>query len=209
MEHVTVLERSTGLQAGAGIGLDDASAAILKGLGVLGPAAVISQPPALEKMRWTEERSVAGRVILRQPFPYFAVRYAELQQGLAQALPPDSIAYGRKVLAVQPLGAGRLRVVLAAAADEGGAQAGPSETLDCDLVVGADGPRSLLRRYVAPDAPADLSYALVSVGPFCHPGMGSSLLTRMRIPQICRLCCLERDGATRVSPCRRAGGASS
>ena len=101
------------------------------------------QPPALQKMRWTEERLVSGQVLLRQAFPYMAVRwcasdcmicacfprgiylirpspqgmnsshipsgrYAELQRGLSELLPHDSIVHGRKVLRVDPRGAGTL-----------------------------------------------------------------------------------------------------
>ena len=81
-------------------------------------------------------------------------RYAELQRGLAQLLPADTIDYGFKVLRVEPLGAdadvGALRVSI---------DSSSSEHVDCDLVVAADGPRSALRRLVAPAAPSDLRFA--------------------------------------------------
>jgi 2-polyprenyl-6-methoxyphenol hydroxylase-like FAD-dependent oxidoreductase len=112
----------------------------------------VQKPPALQTMRLTEERwALSGERISRQAFPYMAIRYAELQRSLSEVLPPDSIAYGRKVLRIEPLGAGALRLAIKAA--------DAVCHVDCDLVVAADGPRSLLRRHVAPSAPPDLRFA--------------------------------------------------
>ena len=144
---VLVAERSEGLQQGAGIGMDDTTVAVLKGLGV--PlAAVASGAPSgavvLQRMRWEEERLVSGRTVLRQPLPYFAARYAQLQQGLIRHLPADSVSFGRKAVRVERrergagdqngTGTSALRVHFAA-----------GEPIDCDICICADGPRSVFR----------------------------------------------------------------
>ena len=139
---VRVLERSSALQAGAGVGVDDASLAILKGLGVVGEGGTLPKA-SLERMRWTEERTAAGKTLLRQPFPYCAVLYAELQRALAALLPECSVSYGRKVASAEELPDGTMRVHV----QDGAA-------IDCDLVIAADGPRSAFRDKVEPGAAA-------------------------------------------------------
>ena len=146
-QHVQVVERSSGLQPGAGIGMDEATVAVLKGLGVPLAEASASAPAGavvLQRMRWCEERLVSGQAVLRQPLPYFAARYSQLQQGLMQRLPEESISFGRKALRVERLEQGEsgLRVHL----DSG-------EPIDCDLCICADGPRSAFRSQLGLEGP--------------------------------------------------------
>lgn len=137
--HVQVVERSEGLQAGAGIGMDEATVAVLKGLGV--PLATTATGYLLQRMRWEEERLASGHTVLRQPLPYFAARYAQLQQGLIQRLPADSVSFGRKAVRLEKLGGcddhpdGTVRVHFAS-----------GEPIDCDFCVCVDGPRSGFRQ---------------------------------------------------------------
>mmetsp|Transcript_33473 Transcript_33473/g.94726 ORF Transcript_33473/g.94726 Transcript_33473/m.94726 type:complete len:623 (+) Transcript_33473:71-1939(+) len=133
--QIQVFERSSSLlRAGAGIGLDDASVAILKGLGAL-PSV------ALQRMRWTEERTPQGRVLTRQPLPYSAALYAEVQHALAALLPEGCVTYGRKATSAEVQQDGTTRVQF---------QEGPPAT--CDLLVAADGPRSAFRQHFGSSA---------------------------------------------------------
>ncbi|CAE8600706.1 unnamed protein product [Polarella glacialis] len=156
-QKVQVLERSApGAQPpGAGVGLDDATMAILKGLGVPCWAAVGSSAAAatsksaskamvVQPMRWTEERLACGRVLLRQPFPYFAALYAELRVALTELLPAGTVVSGHKATRLERLPDGTLRVHCA----EG-------LPVECDLCICADGPRSAFRRDVLGDGVSD------------------------------------------------------
>ena len=152
--NVLVAERSDGPQPGAGIGVDEVTVAVLKGLGV--PLAAADKAPAggvvLQRMRWEEERLVSGHTVLRQPLPYFATRYVQLQQGLQQILPRDSISFGRKALRVERRGHGTgdlngtgdaaLRVHFSS-----------GDPIDCDLCICADGPRSAFREQLQLEDP--------------------------------------------------------
>ena len=141
--HVQVVERSEGLQAGAGIGMDEATVAVLKGLGVPLATTATGSPEGavvLQRMRWEEERLASGHTVLRQPMPYFAARYAQLQQGLIQRLPADSVSFGRKAVRLEKLGGDHpdgtaVRVHFAT-----------GEPIDCDFCVCVDGPRSGFRQ---------------------------------------------------------------
>jgi hypothetical protein len=100
------VEKATEHRAGAGIGVDDASVAILKRLGLkLGSrsntinneidgtndAAYVTAPDVMiQRMRPTEER-LANRgqnptFLLQQPYPYFAVLYSELEKCLEKVI---------------------------------------------------------------------------------------------------------------------------
>lgn len=171
-KHVRVVERSHNVQPGAGIGLDDASAAVLKGLGVLGSgnggsdASARSSEPALCRMRWTEERLACGTVLLRQPFPGFAIRYSELLSSLEGLLPEGTVTRGYKVSQlkrqqIQPThnssatGSEESPVLVhLEAADQSGVQHFLAP-LECDVVIAADGPRSSFRsQLITPASPA-------------------------------------------------------
>jgi len=154
------------VQPGAGIGLDDASAAVLKGLGVLGSGSGSdadggSAEPALCRMRWTEERLADGEVLLRQPFPGFAIRYSELLSSLEGLLPEGTVTRGYKVSRLERRLVSRQLGQISCAADseespilvhlEAADQNGTQPFLDpleCDVVIAADGPRSSFRSHL-------------------------------------------------------------
>lgn len=142
--NVRVLERSAGDQKGAGIGIDDVSAAILKGLGVFG---CTTKAVAVQRMRWTEDRLSCGKTLLRQPLPYFSSLYSELQRGLLAKLLPGSVTFGSKATRVEHMPQGGLRVHFAEGSE-----------IECDVLIAADGPRSAFRGEVVSGS-EDLRYA--------------------------------------------------
>ena len=162
---ITVLEKAAEHRHGAGIGLDDASVAILKGLGIaLGSSSSNNNNHqnivdiTVQKMRYTEERNGNAR-LLRQPYPYSAVLYSELGKGLEKAAATSTsksansvtIQRGCKALKVESEN-GISKVYVE----------GREQPLECDLVVAADGPRSRFRShfYETPsDADDDLRFA--------------------------------------------------
>ncbi|CAB9529453.1 Inherit from strNOG: FAD binding domain [Seminavis robusta] len=172
--HVQVLERNMQSGFGAGIGLDDVSVGILKGLGL---ALVGSdddddeeeQPEehketshysnvrdmTVQRMRWAEERVVHNQkeplILSRQPYPYSAVRYSELTKGLEKAAsvvhPPamaeleTPIRKGIKVVEIMDCGTSvQVEAVERATLED--------VTMEFDLVIVADGPRSRFRKQV-------------------------------------------------------------
>ncbi|KAH8063600.1 FAD-binding domain-containing protein [Aureococcus anophagefferens] len=82
-------------------------------------------------MRYVEERTTAGAA-LAPALPYSGVRYGALAASLERVLPPGVVRRGRRVAAVADG---------AVTFEDGSSRA-------CDAVVGADGPRSLARRFV-------------------------------------------------------------
>jgi 2-polyprenyl-6-methoxyphenol hydroxylase-like FAD-dependent oxidoreductase/catechol 2,3-dioxygenase-like lactoylglutathione lyase family enzyme len=173
-ENVTVLEKSLQAQPGAGIGLDDASLAILKGLGLpllchnndddderkakknngSETATRPVAPVAVQRMRYIEDRLANGQVLTRQPYPYLAVRYAELVRGLENlpALADGVLVRGQKAVRIEQL-----------QLEESSSSEQPNHKqrscrvhfedstvapIDCDLVICADGSRSVFRSLV-------------------------------------------------------------
>ena len=165
--NIKVLERNVSVQPGAGIGLDDASAAVLKGLGV--PLAAVSSTcvtpeegkcplphVSVQRMRWVEQRTVGedGRVLHRQPAPFTAVLYAELVHSLERVVPEQMVKRGCRTVRAELMPGGTTRVHF----EQDGSQL-PS-CIECDLLVGADGPRSIFRALVsASTAHDDLRFA--------------------------------------------------
>ena len=143
--RVQVVEKVSQQQSGAGLGVDDVSIGILKGLGAL-----TTKPPALQKLRWTEERTAEGHTISRQPFPYFAARYSEIVTSLAALLPQDAIRYSCGVESITTGQGGEVVKFLD----------GTSEQYD--MVVAADGPRSALRQQLFTNSPPELRFAKYS-----------------------------------------------
>lgn len=137
---VQVFERCPGLGVGAGLGLDDASLGILKGLGVVGGSGTLPTA-SLQRLRWTEERTVEGQIFCRQPYPYCATLYSALQQALAALLPEDVVTYGKKVVAADMMPNQSVHV-----------HSEDGSTTECDLLIAADGPRSAFREQVASGA---------------------------------------------------------
>ena len=137
-QDVAVFERTTAEQSGAGISLDDASAAVLKGLGC-------ASGLRLQKMRWIEEKTRCGATLSRQPYPFSGVLYAELVRALRSVA--LEVSSGRKATAVDAVADGvEIRF-------EDGA------VHRCDVCIGADGPRSLVRRVVDESDDGTLRFA--------------------------------------------------
>ena len=86
--------------------MDDVSVAILKGLSALPDSSQLS----MQRMRWTVECTVDGNTLSRQPFPYFSIRYIELQKLLA-AVTQDTATYGVGVISVEVAPAGAVQRV--------------------------------------------------------------------------------------------------
>ena len=131
---VKVLERAAaGLRAGAGVGVDDASLAILKGLGV-----EIELRPA----RWIEERISGEALIQRQPYPYWSSRYVDVVEGLLTKV-DDIVSFSHRATNVEIVD-DKVRVVSA----KDNSEEEEEEEVRCDVAICADGPRSPWRKLV-------------------------------------------------------------
>ncbi|MFD8411666.1 FAD-dependent monooxygenase [Streptomyces sp. NPDC059650] len=145
-EEVVVLERTRGRLADRGVGLcvHDDRAAELAATGAL-PAGIAAHP--LARRRWLvrdDAAGPAGRVFWEQPFPFHSYHWGLLWRGLREAT-PSSVRY-------------RQGAAVAGVADAPGATGGQAEVRladgsvePYDLVVGADGYRSVVREAVCPD----------------------------------------------------------
>lgn len=143
-DEVVVLERTRGRLQDRGVGLciHDERGAELGASGAL-PAGIAAHP--LERRRWVvrdDDHGPGGRVIWEQPFPFHSYHWGLLWQGLREAV-PDSVRYrqGETVTGVGPAGSTGAEVRLAG---------GRAERYD--LVVGADGYRSVVRAALCPDS---------------------------------------------------------
>ncbi|MGW5049950.1 FAD-dependent oxidoreductase [Actinokineospora sp. NPDC004072] len=144
---VHVFERSPGLRAsGGGIGITPNG---MRALAAIGVADAVRARSAVQTDGGV--RSPGGRWIARAGLGFVEQRYGEpirallridLVRALADALPPGSVHHGHEVT---PAGSGG--PTAPAAIQVGGA------TLESDLVVGADGIRSALRRALHPGHP--------------------------------------------------------
>ncbi|MFI8500794.1 FAD-dependent monooxygenase [Streptomyces sp. NPDC085524] len=148
-ERVVVFERTGGRMADRGVGLcvHDERAAELAAMGTLPPGIATHR---LTRRRWVvrDGAAPAGKLFWEQPFPFHSYHWGLLWRGLREAT-PASVVYrqGVTVTGVAGGGAGnggQAEVVLA----DAGAAAGAPERHD--LVVGADGYRSVVRDAVCP-----------------------------------------------------------
>lgn len=138
-------------EIGAGVALSANATRHLHRLG-LGASldAVSVQPSALVFRRWDDGRVIASHPIgarYREAFgaPYYGVHRAALQRVLVGALAPGVVEHGRQCVGVAP-GENSARVEFA----DGG-------SVTADVVVGADGVHSVVRRAVAGEHPARYS----------------------------------------------------
>jgi 2-polyprenyl-6-methoxyphenol hydroxylase-like FAD-dependent oxidoreductase len=142
---VTVFERATGpLVAGGAIALAPNALACLSILGV-------KEQIATEPWSGTPAtvRTPDGRVLVRRTLAqltggaeFAAVPRAQLIASLTARLPPQCVHYGSDVTAV---------------GSDGSVEVGGGAARRFDLVVGADGARSVTRRLVFPEAPSPRS----------------------------------------------------
>lgn len=146
-----VYEAATALtEIGAAVALSANATRELRRLGVLGPVlAASTEPSALIYRDGRSGARIAAHAVheglayqTRFGAPYCGIHRADLQKALGRALAGaemsgNGLNLGRRLLEVQEAGRG---LVLAF---EGG------ETVEADLVVGADGVRSVVRGYVS------------------------------------------------------------
>lgn len=133
-------------EAGAGIQLAPNATRLLHRLGSIRLAERAVTPAAIELRRW-DSGGVLGRTVLGQACldrfgaPYHTFHRADLHRGLLRLLAPEALVLGRRCVRVHesPDGA-ELRFA------DGG-------TVTADLVVGADGVHSAVRRLLATDRP--------------------------------------------------------
>ncbi|MFD8144634.1 FAD-dependent monooxygenase [Streptomyces sp. NPDC059708] len=144
--EVVVLERTGGRLADRGVGLcvHDDRAAELTAAGALPPGIPAHR---LERRRWVVRDASAGaggRLIWEQPFPFHSYHWGLLWRGLREAV-PGAVDY-RQGVAVEAVGAD---------ADKVGVRFSGGGAERFDLVVGADGYRSVVREAVSPGASPD------------------------------------------------------
>ncbi|WP_030716030.1 FAD-dependent monooxygenase [Streptomyces sp. NRRL F-2580] len=140
--EVVVLERTRGRLEDRGVGLciHDERAVELGASGTL-PAGIAAH--RLERRRWVVRDDAAGpggRVVWEQPFPFHSYHWGLLWRGLRESV-PGSVVYrqGETVTAVGAAGTAGAEVRLAGGSVE-----------RYDLVVGADGYRSVVREALCP-----------------------------------------------------------
>lgn len=143
-DEVVVLERTGGRLQDRGVGLciHDERAAELGASGAL-PGGIAAH--RLEQRRWVvrdDAHGPGGRVIWEQPFPFHSYHWGLLWHGLRESV-PQSVVYrqGEAVTGVEETGTAGARVRLAGGSVE-----------RYDLVVGADGYRSVVRTALCPDS---------------------------------------------------------
>jgi salicylate hydroxylase len=137
-------------EIGAGVALSANATRHLHRLG-LGDAldAVSVVPSALVFRRWDDGRIIASHAIgarYREAFgaPYYGVHRVPLQEVLTAALPPGVVELGYRCTCVDVGDDGR----------EARVEFDDGRTVTADLVVGADGVHSVVRRAVAGEQPA-------------------------------------------------------
>ncbi|MFG2339924.1 FAD-dependent monooxygenase [Streptomyces yangpuensis] len=151
--QVVVLERTSGRLEDRGVGLcvHDERAVELRASGAL-PEGIAAHP--LRRRRWVvrdDAEGPGGRLIWQQPFPFHSYHWGLLWRGLRESV-PAAVVYrqGEAVTAVEAAGtcagtaegeADRARVRLAGGSVE-----------RYDLVVGADGYRSVVRGALCADS---------------------------------------------------------
>ncbi|MFG2989577.1 FAD-dependent monooxygenase [Streptomyces sp. NPDC048257] len=144
--EVVVLERTRGRLQDRGLGLciHDERAVELGASGAL-PEGIAAHP--LRQRRWVvrdDAHGTGGRVIWEQPFPFHSYHWGLLWQGLRESV-PDSVVYrqGETVTGVEESGTGT---------PGAGVRLANGSVERYDLVVGADGYRSVVRAALCPDS---------------------------------------------------------
>jgi 2-polyprenyl-6-methoxyphenol hydroxylase-like FAD-dependent oxidoreductase len=138
---VAVYERSDGLhEIGAGIQLSPNGTRILHQLGLGDALGAVAVRPATGDMRRWEDWSVLSTsplgdvVVAEYGFPYYHVHRADLHRVLAAGVTPGCLQLGRRLVGLEAAGSG----IVLRFADGSSATA--------DVVVGADGVHSVVRR---------------------------------------------------------------
>lgn len=138
---------------GAGIQLSPNATSILERLGLARPLADIAvQPDGVRFRRWDDDSlllaiPLGDRARQRYGSPYYNVHRPELVRLLASELPPSVVVTGSRCVGIEP---GERPVVHFA----------DTSSLPVDLVIGADGIHSTVRRLTVGDHPARFSEAV-------------------------------------------------
>ncbi|MGV9310705.1 FAD-dependent monooxygenase [Streptomyces sp. NPDC003691] len=134
-------------EAGAGVQLAPNATRLLRRLGLRDRLRTFAVTPrAIEMCRWDDgallQRTPLGETCLRRfGAPYYTVHRADLHSALLSLVPPDRVHHGARCDAVtQDSGEARLHLA-------------DGTTVAADLVVGADGIRSVARRQIVADRP--------------------------------------------------------
>ncbi|WP_406076433.1 FAD-dependent monooxygenase [Streptomyces virginiae] len=149
--EAVVLERTRGRLQDRGVGLciHDERAAELGASGAL-PAGIAAH--RLERRRWVvrdDAHAAGGRVTWEQPFPFHSYHWGLLWQGLRESV-PDSVVYRQGAVVTGVAECGATGVGGGATNVEVRLAGGSVERYD--LVVGADGYRSVVRAALCPDS---------------------------------------------------------
>ena len=140
-----VFEQATQLaEVGAAVALSANATRELRRLGVLDElAAVSTEPTELIYRNWQDGRRIAahpvrkdGRYQERFGAPYYGIHRADLQRGLSGALGGEGLHLGHRLASIEDQG------------DTVGLTFTNGHSFEADLVVGADGVRSMVRRFV-------------------------------------------------------------
>ncbi|RKT05621.1 2-polyprenyl-6-methoxyphenol hydroxylase-like FAD-dependent oxidoreductase [Streptomyces sp. 3211.6] len=151
--EVVVLERTRGRLADRGVGLcvHDDRAAELVAAGALPPGIPAHR---LERRRWVVRDAGAGaggRLIWEQPFPFHSYHWGLLWRGLREAV-PGAVDYRQGVAVAGVDGDGDGAGGVGRGRGRVGVRFGGGGVERFDLVVGADGYRSVVREAVSPGA---------------------------------------------------------
>ena len=134
---VHVYEQSPRLsEVGAGVQVSPNASRVLHGLGLAGALAATGvQPLAWHQRRWDDGRTLL-RAPIAAPAPHYQMHRADLLAVLAAALPPGRIHLGH-----------RLTAIVRAGPDDGvAARFAGGRPVPFDVLVGADGIHSTVRR---------------------------------------------------------------
>ncbi|MFF8258973.1 FAD-dependent monooxygenase [Streptomyces virginiae] len=147
--QVVVLERTRGRLADRGVGLcvHDERAVELRASGALPPGIAAHR---LRRRRWVvrdDAEGAGGRLLWQQPFPFHSYHWGLLWRGLRESV-PDTVVYrqGETVTAVEAAGGG------GAGGDGARVRLAGGSVERYDLVVGADGYRSVVRAALCTDS---------------------------------------------------------
>jgi len=134
-------------EVGAGVQISPNAARLLHGLGITDRLeAVAVQPRVFQIRRWNDdsvifESPLAGVCEKRFGWPYYTLHRSDLHEALLAALPEDVVHCGRRLVAVRD-GDSDVRLAF-----EDGSDA------SADVLIGADGLRSVVRDSLVPDTP--------------------------------------------------------
>lgn len=149
---VTILERASAMHpAGAGVGVDPRSQAILRSWGLGDQLDQLSCSQQVDTVRYVDPETKVPQLLARNPHHgHRNMHWADLQKMLVQSLPPGTINYGHRVVSFTQEG-DKVSVVAEVASKAEGAAPARLVTFEGDLLLGADGITSVVRGMLLPD----------------------------------------------------------